>query len=132
MLAPLLIIFAALAAMPAAAQSTTDCGNAKTQADMNQCAAQAFEKADAELNRVFQQLLGKLEQDGKGYARDAQRAWIAFRDKECVFRAGGPADQGGSIWPMIYAECRAELTEDRVKQLQTQVKCPGGDLSCPE
>ncbi|TIP39744.1 MAG: DUF1311 domain-containing protein, partial [Mesorhizobium sp.] len=60
--------------------------------------------------------------------RDAQRAWIPFRDKECAFRTQPYAD--GSVYSTLVETCKAELTKARLAQLQHQLQCPEGDLSC--
>ena len=64
------------------------------QMDMNQCAEQDWEAADAELNarlqdgrwRGMKAMDANLPADLQGGAealRDAQRAWITFRDTNC-------------------------------------------------
>jgi uncharacterized protein YecT (DUF1311 family) len=47
--------------------------------------------------------------------RDAQRAWITFRDQACVAEAY--SWRGGSGEPMIYASCQESLTRRRVEDL---------------
>ena len=121
----------AVFAGPACAQVPALCSNASTQTAMNQCAGKAMAKADAELNALYGQLMAKVDPKTKDMAREAQRAWLTFRDKECVSRTGGGPDQGGTIWPALYLECKVALTQARSKDLAEQVKCPGGDLSCP-
>ncbi|WP_210497053.1 lysozyme inhibitor LprI family protein [Microvirga antarctica] len=125
-----LFVFATVT-LPAVAQVPATCGDAATQAAANQCASEKFSTADKQLNAVYAELAGKLASDNKGYLREAQRAWISFRDKECTLRTGGGPAQQGSIWPMLYTECRTALTRARIEDLKAQVKCPGGDLSCP-
>ena len=51
-----------------------------------------------------------------------------FRDRECAF-IGAPS-AGGSIHGMIVAQCQARLTRVRVKDLEAQLNCQEGDLSC--
>ena len=121
----------AVSTAPACAQIPALCTNASTQMAMNECAAKAMAEANAELNTVYGQLMAKLDPKTKDMAREAQRAWLAFRDKECVSRTGGGPDQGGTIWPALTTECKVALTRARNKDLAEQVKCPGGDLSCP-
>ena len=45
-------------------------------AGVSNCAAEFKEKWDAELNRAYKELMGKLPKDGQALLRDAQRAWI--------------------------------------------------------
>src|SRR3989442_247103 len=64
----LLCVFQAQAqnrSKPAAQAKQQPCANAQTQSAMNQCAMEEFKKADAELNKVFQQLLLKTDRQEK-------------------------------------------------------------------
>jgi uncharacterized protein YecT (DUF1311 family) len=91
--------------------------HAQTQAEMNAQARKDFERADAELNKIYQSLLAKLaETEAKNKLRESQRAWIAFRDAEAVFFA----DQfrGGSAAPVLRWGSLTQTTEQRIKQLK--------------
>ena len=81
-----------------------------TQMEMNDCAAQDFDKADKRLNQAYK----RLEKTPELIA--AEKAWIAFRDAECKYQA--QAVEGGSMQPMVYANCLQSLTENRIKQIQ--------------
>ncbi|WP_254634166.1 lysozyme inhibitor LprI family protein [Mesorhizobium sp. GbtcB19] len=119
---------ASLFAMPAAHAAAVDCAAAKTQADLATCTATDAAAADAALNAVYKALAGRLAAADLGRLRDAQRAWIPFRDKECAFRTQPYAD--GSVHSSLVEACKAELTKARLAQLQHQLQCPEGDLSC--
>lgn len=103
-----------------------DCDNAMTQADMNSCAYQDFETADAELNAQYKQTRAAmvtldtgLEDNLKGAEKallTAQRAWISYRDGQC--EAYGFNARGGSMEPMLISGCQAELTRARTKELK--------------
>ncbi|KFB08653.1 lysozyme inhibitor LprI family protein [Nitratireductor basaltis] len=112
---------------PAAA---LDCSNAITQAEMNQCTAQSLEEADQALNEAYGELVaGYAEQeDLRNALRDAQRAWIRFRDAECDFRTF--SSRTGSIYPTVRAGCLEDLTKARTEQLRKAGECEEGDLSC--
>jgi uncharacterized protein YecT (DUF1311 family) len=70
--------------------------HAQTQAAMNAEAWADFKKVDAELNSAYAALMAKLpDAEGKEKLKQSQRAWIAFRDAEAAFAAGG-----GTILPM--------------------------------
>ena len=58
----------------------------------------------------------------------AQRSWERFRDDQCKLEAS--ASQGGSVHGMVVANCSIALAADRVKQLETQLHCMEGDVSC--
>ncbi len=108
-----------------------ECGAKATQSDLNVCADQDFRRSDAALNVAYRQIMARLKAD-----RDAteglvatQRAWLAFRDAECRF--SGSASAGGSVYPMVVAQCRSDLTKRRVTDLEAYLLCPEGDLGCP-
>lgn len=110
-----------------------DCTQAPNQMEANACAAQSFAEADAELNRRYAALRDKLDGNGRHNLVAAQRAWIAFRDRECDLRTGYDAtapEANGTITPLLQAACRTQLTRRRSDDLAAQIKCPGGDLAC--
>jgi len=107
-----------------------NCAEPVTQADMNACNAIDFERADGELNAVWPGLIAQARrQDAEldrrydrrpGYEqvlREAQRSWIAFRDSHCTW-VGYEEARGGSMEPMSFNGCRAQLTRDRISQLR--------------
>jgi uncharacterized protein YecT (DUF1311 family) len=115
------------AALPAAAQDCPD----ESQAGLNQCAADAYKKADAALNAAYKQVMARLK-DSEDAAKSlvaAQRAWIGYRDAECDFMSSGV--EGGSARPMIAAQCLEQLTTQRADELKALLNCEEGDLSCP-
>ena len=93
------------------------------QQGMNQCAHIAYQEADAELNRIWQEL---RERHGEGRPWDmileAQRAWIPFRDAHC--EAEATPWEGGSMQPFIRSTCLSALTEHRTAQLRTFLNEP--------
>jgi uncharacterized protein YecT (DUF1311 family) len=117
-----------LAAQPARAQMAA-CASAQTQTAMNACAMQEYQKSDAALNQVYDQLKAKLT-DPKQQAllAAAERAWIAYRDGECGFETSGAT--GGSIYPMVQAMCLNNITLVHTAELTRQLNCQEGDSSC--
>lgn len=125
------LAFACLA-LPAAAQGV-DCANPVTQMEMNQCAYDDWETADADLNTAYQRAMALMtqwdsdlpaaEKGGAEALKDAQRAWITFRDKAC--EAEGYAMKGGSAEPLLVYGCMRQLTEDRTGQLDGLVDAYG-------
>ncbi|WP_292898085.1 lysozyme inhibitor LprI family protein [Nitratireductor sp.] len=107
-----------------------DCDNAQTQLDMTQCAAREYEAADKALNAQYASVRQRYSgnEDARTLLRDAQRAWIGFRDAHCDLET--LAVRGGSIEPMIRAQCLQKLTEERTEQLAALAECEEGDLSC--
>ena len=88
---------------------------------MNTQARAEFEQTDAELNKTYEALLTKLQDAGsKEKLKQSQGAWLAFRDAEAAF----VTDQarGGSMASTIRYETMKELTQQRIKQLNTRLK----------
>ena len=96
------------------------CEDAQTQADMNICWGNEYKKADATLNKTYQQLATMLDEEAKPQLKNAENAWLKYRDANCEF----VADQykGGSIRPMIAAICLADVTNNRTTELKNQIK----------
>jgi uncharacterized protein YecT (DUF1311 family) len=124
-----LLILLATCGGPALAQEL-DCMNAFTQADMNQCADIAFQDADATLNDVYATALdvaGQIneysESDAVAALREAQRAWITFRDLACEVET--ISSEGGSIRPMEYSNCLERLTWQRINDLHIFIQWGG-------
>lgn len=107
-------------AKPAAQTKKQPCADAQSQNEMNQCAFEEYKKADAELNRVYQQLLPKLEAAHQEKLKAAQRAWITFRDADCEYEAF--AFEGGSMQPLIRYSCLETATKARTAQLRGFLK----------
>lgn len=134
MLRPLfaLACLAAFAA-PAAAQDV-DCRTAMAQMELNQCAYQDWEAADARLNDMYKQVVAAYTRldanlsaglgSGVETLREAQRHWIAFRDKAC--EAEGFAMRGGSAEPLLVYGCMRVLTLERTGHLQGMLDATGG------
>ncbi|WP_419736665.1 lysozyme inhibitor LprI family protein [Pseudomonas sp. COR18] len=119
----------ALSNLAAVAQAADGCD--ASQASMNTCTAQAFKRADDDLNRYYKAQMDYLKGSaGKEALRDAQRKWLAFRDADCRYRVGKP-EEGGSMWPMRDLQCRTELTRQRAAQLKAYTECRGEYDQCP-
>jgi uncharacterized protein YecT (DUF1311 family) len=133
------MIAAILAAM--ALQASLDaqsrkyhCDNQQNQAEMTACAGIDFARADRELNAVWREAVAHaraIDRESRGFRgsddrpgseavlRDAQRAWLIFRDAHCTLE--GYDARGGSMEPMLYNGCRARITRERVAQLRPAV-----------
>ncbi len=112
------LAFAPLALLLLAAPATAKdvCSNAADQNTMNRCAEDEFERTDKVLNKVYQDTMKGLDDHGRDLLKKSERAWIAFRDAECTYQ--NEANEGGSIYPLVYAGCQTTLTKDRIKQLK--------------
>jgi uncharacterized protein YecT (DUF1311 family) len=102
------------------------CDQARDNAEHIACADREFAAQDAELNRVYQDLLKAALGDTfpqRGYGpppynalKNAQRAWVAFRDSNCHWKS--TQFYGGTEQAVIMASCRAIATRDRVSELR--------------
>lgn len=127
------VVALCLVAFPASAQDV-DCSTAMAQADLNQCAYQDWEAADAQLNAVYKEVVAAYTQmdvdlppdlgSGVETLREAQRAWVTFRDKGC--EAEGFAMRGGSAEPLLVYGCMRVITEERIGHLQGMLDAFGG------
>jgi uncharacterized protein YecT (DUF1311 family) len=102
--------------------------SSQTQMELNAQAASDLRKSDAQLNAVYNKLRAKISDAGKKSLQTAQQSWLRFRDQECEFEAMGTV--GGSIHSMVVAVCLTRLTDQRIKDLEAQLNCKEGDLSC--
>ena len=103
-----------------------DCSNPQTQVEMTGCAAQAFEAADADLNlayRMARDMARRLDQGlpadqipAEVILRDAQRAWIPYRDQAC--EAESLLARGGSLQNQLFYMCLERLTRARTEDLR--------------
>jgi uncharacterized protein YecT (DUF1311 family) len=111
------------------ATDTNDCSAPKTQADMNICSFQSYQKVDNELNVLYKDKLAWLQYPAtKQRFVQAQKAWIAFRDSSCLYEVG-PREESGTIWPLLQNGCMEALTKRRVAELKEYVACD--EDGCP-
>lgn len=120
----------------AAQEPTRDCSDPQTQTDMNICAFETWQRADAALNSAYVAAIavakardtsreGLSMQRRVGHALDdisteealrrAQRAWITFRDHACL--AESDIAFGGTLQPLLHSGCFTDLTLQRTTQL---------------
>ena len=105
-----------VATSPDKVDAEDPCPEARNQFELNVCAARARDKADAELNKVYRELMKDTGTTERAKLRAAQLAWIKFRDAHCDYESVG--NKGGSIYPMVVSFCLAKITDTRTKQLQ--------------
>lgn len=110
---------------PLLAQSL-NCTAPGTQAELTGCAAQAHAASDAFLNQAWRKAMDAARaQDAYLRAgdvpsaqmlRDAQRAWITYRDQACD--AESTIARGGSMQNMLVYICLERLTRRRTEDLR--------------
>lgn len=94
-----------------------NCKNPQNQAEMNACAGLSYQNADKKLNQVYQQVRSKLQGANREKLTEAQLAWIKFRDGNCAFAR--TEVEGGSMEPMIFSGCLADITKKRTASLES-------------
>lgn len=120
----MLLIALLVAAAPMQPQS-------QSQAQMTRSAGSSYAQADAAMTaqwkRTYAYMKRRDAQDtsrggGFGFAGsllESQRAWLKFRDTQCVIEGGQFA--GGSAQGMTIAGCRTGLTNARTAQLKSMM-----------
>ena len=108
------------------AAAAQDCSNPTSQSEMNHCAYAAYQAADEDLNLAYRMAMDSAKQMDQYLApgevtnsemlRDAQRAWIPFRDKACA--AESNLARGGTMQSMLVSSCMERLTRQRTEDLR--------------
>lgn len=98
------------------------CAKATTQADINQCAADAAAAADRDLNATYQAVLKKWAAYPNviSKVRLSQRAWLTYRDADLKARFANEDAEGsarGTAYPAAYAFYHASLERERTARL---------------
>lgn len=122
----------AIALIAASGAPALDCAHPERmdQATLTFCAGSDFERADAALNAEWKRTAAKAKQRDaqvdRTYDRQpgwfdtllaGQRAWLAFREAQCTLQ--GFDARGGSMQPMLENGCKAQMTEQRTRQLHS-------------
>ncbi|MEJ6388189.1 lysozyme inhibitor LprI family protein [Gymnodinialimonas ulvae] len=102
-------------ALPVGAQ-VAPCDPNQPQSALTQCVSEAYQAWDGLLNEAYQRVIGIQDASGEERLRQAQRAWITYRDLACEMERA--RYDGGSIAPMIQLQCLTRLTERRTRDLE--------------
>jgi uncharacterized protein YecT (DUF1311 family) len=101
---------------------------AQPQQSLNETARQAYEMQDVLLNQAYKTLYSQLHPMARTALVLSERSWIHFRDSECNFESIGTIH--ASDRDMILYSCLEWVTKTRIVQIQYQIDCSEGDLSC--
>lgn len=101
------------------ASSSGDPCDSRAPLDQRSCLNRSIVQNDADLNRVYQDLIKQSRKSGgpelEERLRESQREWINTRDSECLRQTGG---QGGALWARPRARCLADYSARRTAELQ--------------
>ena len=111
---------AAVALIAGAAQAASydeplDCNPNGNQQQMNDCAVRDFRAADAALNIRYGEVMKTLSPQMRVALRNEQRVWLKGRDPGC--KRASRANEGGSIWPLVFNSCLEKSTRKRTAEL---------------
>jgi uncharacterized protein YecT (DUF1311 family) len=107
-----------------------DCEDSRNELERSFCFGAKRDMADERLNKLYGGLIKRLSPEGKARLREAQRAWLKFRDAECLYAVGGPSLGIGSGRNSQMAICDKEVTERRIEDMERHVDCTVN--GCPE
>jgi uncharacterized protein YecT (DUF1311 family) len=111
-----LLVFAAPAAARADALYDSCMKTAMSNVDFGTCGAAAIKRADAALNRTWQQVYGATTGLIKTDLLAEQRAWNGYKALSCKLYANGDQGREGAV--IGFPACRAKVIEERTKDLQ--------------
>ncbi|MFY7697876.1 MAG: lysozyme inhibitor LprI family protein [Legionella sp.] len=112
-----------------------DCiDNATNQMQMSECTDNEFKRKDSELNKIYQQIQKKYQQDQVfiDKLKRAQRAWLAFRDAqlEMLYPHKEDSSYYGSSLDMCTKIELTSLTVERIKTLKRWLAAHEDNDSC--
>lgn len=81
---------------------------------MADCTSAEIDVQDAKLNAAYQQAMRGLEEGPRQKLREAQRAWIKFRDTKCA----SEANSGGTVDILNSGGCILDATVRRTIELE--------------
>ena len=82
---------------------------------MFDCLGNELDRQNARLNDNYKKLISKLSPNRKKMLRDAQRAWIKFREANCDFYFDR---DGGSAARIAASDCSVTTTAARARELK--------------
>jgi uncharacterized protein YecT (DUF1311 family) len=97
----------------------------RTQMAMNMAAGEDLDVVVREMEEALVEIRARGELDEKKLAA-SQAAWDAYADSEATLHAS--LVEGGSMFPLIWAASKAEVTRERVNRLRWWLEREEGDM----
>ncbi len=91
-----------------------------TTAGMNGCYGESIKMWDKELNLHYSQLLGVLDPKGREDLKQAQRAWIKFRDLQ-ITAIGSVYSESGTMGSISGGARVMQITKEQALRLSSMV-----------
>ncbi|WP_202743949.1 lysozyme inhibitor LprI family protein [Acinetobacter calcoaceticus] len=101
------------------------CSNLPNQSALNNCSSNVLNSANQKINTVYANYMKELSPTEKLQLKDAQRAWIQYKEKDCQFQSSPVLK--GSLYPFVHNACLVKKTETRIKELQDMQECRSGN-----
>lgn len=86
---------------------------------MVECFDAAYTAWDKALNDAYDEVIGSVDAESAALLRKSQRDWLAYRDAEQAFWAGGWTADRGSIMRVILGEANVDMVKARVLMLRS-------------
>jgi uncharacterized protein YecT (DUF1311 family) len=90
-----------------------------TTAGMRSAINKANTMWDKEMNHIYTTLMARLNKDQQASLKEAQRAWLKFRDSEGKVIAGIVSSKEGTMWQLTASNYSMELVRTRALQLKS-------------
>ena len=94
------------------------CQTANVYTDI-ECYEKQLKTDKYELNKIYNGFYASLDEEGKLVLGESQKAWLAYRDKECNgLAAYFGAESLGAGSRLITLSCVADKTAERIRELK--------------
>ena len=95
----------------------TSCTKPNARYEDITCAIGSFDRAEEQLNNVYRDLFQSVSSEDRPKLKQAQLAWIEFREDDTAFAYANSKEQG-SLGPLISTNHKLDITLERIKQLK--------------
>jgi uncharacterized protein YecT (DUF1311 family) len=96
------------------------CARASNAREMGLCTGFLYERADRELNLVWQQVISQLSSNERERLIDEELAWIEERDATCDRETVG--HRGGNAYRSFVRSCLTRITRERTAILREYLR----------
>jgi uncharacterized protein YecT (DUF1311 family) len=83
---------------------------------MLDCSGEEFRLQDARLNTAYRRAMSSFSSENQSRLKDAQRAWIKYRDTSCSLLQG--VEGGGTLATVTEADCILSVTAERAQWIE--------------